>query len=168
LIGVRWSGGQEAFCEQEYGRLVGSLTLYSGDRELARELAQEALARACAQWPRVSRMAAPGAWVHRVALNLANADWARRRREHAAFVRAAEETVGDPDWSDVFSVRAAVATLPPRQRAALVLRYYADLPVSEVAELMRCREGTVKALTHQAIETLRPKLPTDAADSGST
>jgi len=54
-----------AFCHREHRRLVGALTLYCGDAELARDLAQEALARACRDWSKVSRMAAPGAYVHR-------------------------------------------------------------------------------------------------------
>jgi RNA polymerase sigma factor (sigma-70 family) len=50
-----------------------------------------------------------------------------------------------------------VARLPRRQRAALVLRYFADLPVADVADLMGCSQGTVKALTHQAIAALRAR-----------
>jgi RNA polymerase sigma factor (sigma-70 family) len=163
---VRWDGDQEGFCEQEYGRLLGVLTLYCGDRELARDLAQEALARACAHWSRVAGMDAPGAWVQRVALNLANAHWARRRRERGFAGSIAEAVTSDPDWDDVLSVRAAVVSLAPRQRAALILRYYADLPVAEVAKVMRCREGTVKALTHQAIQALRPTFLTEASERG--
>jgi RNA polymerase sigma-70 factor (sigma-E family) len=149
----------EAFCEREYGRLVGTLTLYTGSRDLAQDLAQEALARVCARWDRVSEMNAPGAWVHQVALNLANSHWARRRRRQQAEGRAlAEPVVSALAWDEVLSVRDAVAGLPVRQRSALVLRYYLDLPVLEVARLMHCRAGTVKALTHQALATLRIRL----------
>jgi RNA polymerase sigma-70 factor (ECF subfamily) len=147
------------FCEREYPRLVGGLTLYTSDRELSRELAQEALARACQHWGRVRRMDAPGAWVWRVALNLANRSFARRRAQRRAEHALGQERVatpGDPD--EAVAVRAAVVALPKRQRVALVLRYFADLPVREVARLMRCREGTVKALTHQGIANLRQTL----------
>lgn len=58
---------QALFCRREHPRLVGAVTLYLGDRDVAEDIAQEALARACAAWGRVRRMRAPGAWVHRVA-----------------------------------------------------------------------------------------------------
>ena len=51
-----------------------------------------------------------------------------------------------------------LATLPERQRAALVLRYYADLPGSEIATMLGCREGTVKSLIHRGLEKLREKV----------
>jgi RNA polymerase sigma factor (sigma-70 family) len=147
------------FCEAQYGRLVGALTVYTGDRDLAQDLAQEALVRACVHWRRVSRMAAPGAWLHRVALNLANSNWSRRQAEERARARVAAERPGPArDGNDALFVRSAIVGLPVRQRTALVLRYYADLPVREVAALMHCRSGTVKALTHQAIASLRQQL----------
>ncbi len=58
-------------------------------------------------------------------------------------------------------MRAAVATLAPRQREALALRYFADLSVEDTAAAMRCAPGTVKALTSQAIAALRTQLATD-------
>ncbi len=77
----------DAFCRREHPRLVGALTLHCGDRWVAAELAQEALARVCADWPRVSRMQAPGAWVHRVAMNLCTSHFRRRTAERAARAR---------------------------------------------------------------------------------
>jgi RNA polymerase sigma-70 factor (ECF subfamily) len=71
-----------AFCEAEWPRLVGALYLSTGDRALAEDLAQETLLRAFANWRRVSRLDAPGGWVHRVSLNLLRSHrsaWARRR-----------------------------------------------------------------------------------------
>src|SRR5680860_1449248 len=67
-----------AFCEREHPRLVGALSLYTNNTAVAEELAQEALVRVMDAWPRVRTMAAPGAWAHRVAMNLA-ASWFRRR-----------------------------------------------------------------------------------------
>jgi len=55
-------------------------------------------------------------------------------------------------------IRSAVASLPRRQRTALILRYYVDLPVREVALVMECPEGTVKTLTSKAVESLRQSL----------
>ncbi|MGH9198510.1 MAG: SigE family RNA polymerase sigma factor [Acidimicrobiia bacterium] len=146
------------FCRREYPRLVGMLSLYCGDADLAEDLAQEAIARACQHWPKVQKMPAPGAWIHRVAVNLANSwfrRWAFRRRVLEKLGRSYTSVHIDQDTSDVVTMRQAVATLPVRQRTALVLRYYADFSVEQVAESMSCSEGTVKALTSQAIAALR-------------
>jgi RNA polymerase sigma-70 factor (ECF subfamily) len=147
------------FCAAQHGRLVGSLTLYCGDRDVAEVLAQETLVRVCRDWNRVRTMAAPAAWAHRVGLNLANSWYTRRRAERRATERLSARPDGrrDVDPTDAIAVRQAVATLPPRRRMALILRYYADLPVDQVAALMRCRPGTVKALTAQAVAQLRDR-----------
>lgn len=155
-------GEQAVFCRREYPRLVGALTLYCGDRHLAEDLAQEALARACRSWSRVGAMAAPGAWVHRVAINLAKRHIRRQHIGLAALRRHAAGAVPvhvdlDTEVTDALAVRAAVGKLPRRQRTALVLRYYSDLPVAEVAMAMGCAQGTVKALTHKAIRALRTR-----------
>lgn len=146
------------FCRAEHARLVGALTLQVGDRAVAEELAQETLIRACQHWERVSQMASPRAWLHRVARNLARSWWRRRGAERRARARHDARPVDQrdsTDGSDRLAMRAAVRALPDRQRTALVLRYYADLPGAEVADLMGCAEATVRALTYQAIAHLR-------------
>jgi RNA polymerase sigma-70 factor (sigma-E family) len=145
----------DAFCRREWPRLVGSLSLFTGDADLAEELAQETLARVCRDWRKVSHLAAPGAWAHRVAINLARSHYRHRavvRRHQPALVPTATT---DDDTASAVAVREAVARLPVRQRSALVLRYFADLSVAETAAAMRCPEGTVKTLTRQAILALR-------------
>jgi RNA polymerase sigma factor (sigma-70 family) len=145
----------DTFCRREWPRLVGSLSLFTGDADLAEEIAQETLARVCRDWRKVSNLDAPGAWAHRVAINLARSHYRHRavaRRHASALVRPATE---DSDTASAVAVRQAVAALPLRQRSALVLRYFADLSVAETAEAMRCPEGTVKTLTRQAILALR-------------
>jgi RNA polymerase sigma-70 factor (sigma-E family) len=145
-----------AFCRREWPRLVGSLSLFTGDGDLAEDLAQETLARVCRDWRKVSNLDSPGAWAHRVALNLARSHYRHRSvaRRHAGRIANAAET-HDPDTATVLAVRKAVASLPVRQRTALVLRYFADLSVAETAEAMRCPQGTVKTLTRDAILALR-------------
>ena len=64
-------------------------------------------------------------------------------------------------WVDSIAVREAIVGLPARQRAAVVLRYHADLSVDDTAAVMRCAPGTVKALTHQALERLRDEFGVD-------
>jgi RNA polymerase sigma factor (sigma-70 family) len=146
------------FCQAQYPRLVGTLALYCGDRLVAEELAQETLARVCAQWARVGAMTAPAGWTHRVAMNLANSRFRRLAAERRAKDRAEarSHTVDDPaDLADAVAIRAAVSALPARQKTALVLRYYADLPVEQVATHLRTSAGAVHQLTHRALETLR-------------
>ncbi|HEV7886397.1 MAG TPA: sigma-70 family RNA polymerase sigma factor, partial [Acidimicrobiales bacterium] len=142
-----------AFYRAEFPRLAAALTLYTGDRELAAELAQEAMARACRHWGRLQHFDSPAAWVHRVGINLANSAWRRagRRVDPAHGV----ESPRPHDPSTALAVRAAVARLPRRQRSALVLRYFVDLSVDDVARLLRCSPGTVKARTAQALANLR-------------
>lgn len=78
---MEWESEFVAFCVEEHPRLVGALSLYCGDRALAEELAQDALTRACRDWRKVRNFAAPGAWTHRVAMNLANSYFRRRAAE---------------------------------------------------------------------------------------
>lgn len=149
-----------ALCRSEHPRLVGMLALYVGDRGIAEDLAQEALIRLHQNWSRVRTMPTPASWVTVVALNLARSWWRRRYAEQRANrrARAVPHHVRQPEPAEVLSVRAAVTALPPRQRAALLFRYYAGLSIIETAEAMGCAEGTVKSLTHRAIEALRSDL----------
>jgi RNA polymerase sigma factor (sigma-70 family) len=79
---------------------------------------------------------------------------------------------GTADAADAIAVRDALDALPERQRGALVLRYFSDLPVAEVAAIMGCPEGTVKTLTARAIASLRKaglvddQEPEGALDAG--
>jgi RNA polymerase sigma factor (sigma-70 family) len=149
-----------AFCRAEYPRLVGSLTLHCGSRAIAEELAQEALIRACQHWRRVRRLDNPGAWVNRVALNLASSHLRRTVAEARARARLASLREDDDSASDDLHthVREAVTELPLRHRTALILRFYVGLSVAEAAHEMGCPEGTVKRLTHEAIKKLRKEL----------
>lgn len=153
-------------CRQEHPRLVGLLALYVGDVATAEDLAQETLVRLHQHWPRVRRMASPSAWLSTVGINLARSWWRRhfaQQRAHRRLgVRPEAETSQEP--ADVLAIRAAVSALPHRQRAALVLRYYAGLSIAETARQLHCAEGTVKSLTHRAIDTLRTQFAIDDVD----
>lgn len=138
-------------------RLVGSLTLYCGTRATAEDLAQEALVRTWMRWKKVRDMQSPEAWTFRTAFNLANS-WGRRRQaERRALKRlsGAAEPPAAPEPADVIAMRDAVGALPPRQRLAVVCRYYSGLSVAETAAAMDAAPGTVKALTSQGIDSLR-------------
>lgn len=151
--------GLEAFCEANKQRLVGLLTLHCGDGHTAEELAQETLARVCIRWRSVARMGNPEAWMFRVAINLANSNFRRKAAERKAKSRLQPDGFHrDPDVADALAVRQALARLPKRQRAVLVLRFYADLPTRDVADALDMPEGTVKTLTHRGLKSLRTSI----------
>jgi len=164
LDGVTEDAELAALCRREHPRLVGTLSLYTGDRMLAEELAQEVLERVVASWPQVRQMPAPGAWAHRVGINLANSHFRRRGAERRARQKAdarAGLEGAEPDTASALDVRRAVAALPRRQRAVVVLRFFADLSVYDVARELGIAEGTVKSCTAAAAATLRRTLPLD-------
>ena len=140
------------FCADVRGRLVAALVLYTGDRHLAEELAQEALARAWERWDTVGSMASPEGWTFRTARNLAVSRWRRRAIERRARQSVAPVVVAPAEG---VAIRDAVSALPERQRATLVARFYLGLSVAEAADHLGCAEGTVKAATSQALERLR-------------
>lgn len=149
----------EAFYADQYDRVWGALALFTGDRRLAEELAQEAFVKTCQHWERVRTMDAPGAWVHRVGINLAISR-ARRRRTELRVVQ--REAVGAPISAagadaglDADVVRTAVAALPDDERAVVVLRFHSDLSVAATAAALGVPIGTVKTRTRRALARLR-------------
>jgi RNA polymerase sigma factor (sigma-70 family) len=149
------------FCRRVYPLLVGGMTMQCRDRGLAEEVAQETLVRVWERWPAVRAAASPEAWAWRVAMNLASSRFRRRAAERRALSRLGGRSVADgapPDAADRLAVRAAVAALPERQRAVLMLRFHADLPVADAAAALRCAPGTVKSLTSKAVDSLRRRL----------
>jgi RNA polymerase sigma factor (sigma-70 family) len=158
----------EDACTGEHPRLVRLLTLYCGDRETALDLAQETLARGCVHWDRLSRMEQQSAWFTRVALNLANSRWRRLlvERRSTAVLAGRQRPPATPDVVDALVVRAALSTLTPRQRAAVVLRFFDDLDLASTAAVMRCSQSTVKKLTARGLAVLRAALDIEFDASG--
>lgn len=152
--------GLSETCAREYPRLVRLLTLYCSDRDVALDLAQETMVRACMHWHRVAGSADLRAWLTRVALNLANSRWRRIRVERRVLPTLAEADGGlpGPDIDTALAVRYSLGRLTPRQRMAVVLRYFDDLDLETTARIMGCSPGTVKKLTARGLTTLRPLL----------
>jgi RNA polymerase sigma-70 factor (ECF subfamily) len=148
----------DEFYESHFDRVARALTLACGDRDLAHDAAQEAFARALRHWRKVRVMDRPDSWVYVVAMNQLRDHWRRAERRRG---RVPEPEYLADNASAVatrISVRDAIATLPPRQREAVVLRYLADLPLADVADAMGCALGTVKATLHGAMATMRIEL----------
>jgi RNA polymerase sigma-70 factor (ECF subfamily) len=128
------------------GRLLGQLTAMTADRELARDVVQEAYAKAWARWGRVSRLDNPEAWVRTVAWRAAVSRWRRRRVAQASqHLVASPEAAEDPDVATAVAVRAALARIPAAQRQALVLHELCGMSVEQVARETGVAVGTVKS-----------------------
>jgi RNA polymerase sigma factor (sigma-70 family) len=154
----------EAFIAREHPRLLGTISLVLGDAAVAEEVVQEALVAVASRWRRVRGMAAPGAYAHRTAMNLATSAVRRRGAERRARARAGFEVTTvhhDPDTADRLAVRAAVRDLPAAQREAVVLRWFLQLSVDETAARMGRSNQAVRNLTHRAVRQLRQVLDVD-------
>lgn len=134
-------------------RLAYGLT---GDRWLAEDLAQTALASACTAWWRVRLADNPDAYVRKILINAS-----RRRFRRAGVAEDAQQApqarIEDPaarsdQRTDLLS---ALRTLPSRQRAVIVLKYWADMTDAQVADVLGCSEGTVRSQAWRALAKLR-------------
>jgi RNA polymerase sigma-70 factor (sigma-E family) len=143
----------------EYPAIVRTAYLMLGDREAAEDVAQEAFVRLYARWRKVSRYERPGAWVRRVAIREAS----RARRRPRALALAPEQP-GLAETSADLDLRRALLSLPPNQRAAIVLHYLEDLPLAQVAELMGVATSTAKVHLHRARKRLALLLGEETND----
>jgi RNA polymerase sigma-70 factor, ECF subfamily len=157
----------DQFFEVQYPRICRALWLGLGGDCEPEDAAQEAFARAFQKWSSLSRLERPATWVFVVAVRQARRNQRRRDRSLKASVWAAEALPPTEYVASRLTVARALAQLAPRQRMAIVLRYYADLPVKDIAKAMSCREGTVKATIHSAHDRLRSLLPDDRTISES-
>jgi RNA polymerase sigma-70 factor (ECF subfamily) len=153
------SAGFEDFYRSNFARLAAAAFLMTGDREEGADLAQEAFVRAYERWRAVSHHPHPEAWLFRVVANLAVSQL-RRERLRSRWKRAwgSAAAAAPPHEVTEPAVLSALKDLTDAQRTVVVLRYYADLSVDQVAEALGKRPGTVRALTSQAFSRLRPIL----------
>jgi RNA polymerase sigma-70 factor (sigma-E family) len=151
-------GGEDfsAFAASRWPGLVRLAFGLTGDRWLAEDIAQTALARAYVAWRRVSQADDPDAYLRRILVNASHRRFRRRR---------VTEQPGDPPETPVdgpaelvgdrSAVLAALSQLPPRQRAVIVLRYWADLTDAQIAATLGCSPGTVRSQASRALAKLR-------------
>ncbi len=146
-----------------HDRLVRTLTLICGDREVAADCVADAFERAYARWRRIGRYEDPVGWIRRVAVHRARDVHRRGERGRRAVERLSGRTevvAHDPTPPDE-ALLAAVAALPLRQRTVVALHYLDDLPVADIARALRVSEGTVKSNLHDARARLRTRLPSE-------
>ncbi|MGA8211176.1 MAG: SigE family RNA polymerase sigma factor [Nocardioidaceae bacterium] len=165
----------EQFTEYMAARQAGLLRtayLLTGDRHTAEDLVQTALAKLYLSWDRLQRTESIDGYVRRILVNEHNSLWRRPWKKRETTISqlpdevAPEQRQGhDPDLWDL------VASLPRRQRAALVLRYYEELSEAETAAVLGVSVGTVKSATSRALASMRARraeldrsLPTHAPE----
>ena len=147
-----------AFVAASSRSLLRAGWLLTGDWGLAEDLVQTSLLATWLHWGRAGGVERPYAYVRRVMVTT-YLRWSRRRWT-GELATAALPEIDSPDDSlsnvDIHqAVIAALRVLPPKQRAIVVLRYFADLSESQTAAVMGCRVGTVKSQTAKALSALR-------------
>ncbi len=148
------------FVAARWASLVRVARLLTGDFAPAEDLVQATLVKAYVRWSRISRADSPEAYVRKMLLHefLSEHRTGARRSAKAPLVAVAE-TVPEEDSAERLDLWEQVRALPPRQRAVLVLRYYEDLTEAEIAHVLGISPGTVKSQAHDALRTLRGRLP---------
>jgi RNA polymerase sigma-70 factor (ECF subfamily) len=155
----------EDFYDAEFVPLRRLAYVLTGSAVVAEDLVQETMLRVYSHWSRVATYDKPGAWARRVLCNLATSRGRRLRAEARALVRLrggrAHGAAPRPESAELWG---ALRALPPRQAQAMALYYVDDLPVGEIAALLECPAGTVKALLHRGRAALAAQLGEQATE----
>ncbi|MEU4552817.1 RNA polymerase sigma-70 factor (sigma-E family) [Micromonospora violae] len=150
----------EEFADTRLAPLLRYAVMLTGDPHQAQDLVQDTMVRVQVNWRRVARADSPERYVRRMLTNQ-YVDWRRGSWVRRVLLR------GEPDASvpaptdhaqsavDRDQIWSWLSRLPRRQRAALVLRYYEDLPDVEIADILDCAVGTVRSSISRALATLR-------------
>lgn len=158
-----------AFVSAEQAGLLRLAVLLAGDRGQAEDLVQIALMKCYRHWGRITRSGPPSAYVRRV-LVTTHTSWRRR-------LSSTEQVMEHlPDRADPYGeleaededLRRALRDLPPRMRAAVVLRFYEDLSELRTAELMGCSASAVNTQTARGLHRLRTALADSAATNATS
>ena len=158
----------EGFAAEVSETLLRTGYLMTGDARDAEDLVQETFLRVARRWNQVRSMDHPAAYARRILINLVLQDAERRLRQKAELAQqhtridAADQCAARAlrHVEDIAEFRWALAQLTVRQRAVLVLRYWADLPVREVADILGSSRGTVTGTASRAADRLAEILTT--------
>lgn len=154
-----------------WASLYRTAYLMLGDAAEAEDLVQTALAKTYANWRRVRSIDAAPGYARTTLVNTA-ASWFRKKgwrneRPTEVLPETTPSAGHETDLSDRHAVIDALGTLPPRQRAVVVLRFYEDLSVAQVAHALGITEGTVKSQTSEALSKLRILLGDSVIPAGA-
>jgi RNA polymerase sigma-70 factor (sigma-E family) len=144
-------------------RLFTMAMLLTGrQRAEAEDLLQDVLERAYRRWRRITRKGRPEPYVRQMLVNASVDRWRhlRHHREEPLLLNGMDLAMSDhaAKLADRDALLRALGTLPPRQRAVLVLRYFEDLPEAQAAAVLGCSVGTVKSQASRALATLRQTI----------
>jgi RNA polymerase sigma-70 factor (sigma-E family) len=151
------------YVAQRWASLVRTAYLLTGDNGHAEDLVQTALAKCYVAWPRLRAHDAPDAYVRKALLNT-YISWRRKKSWHEMPSEDPPEPEGVDSTDDLARrsvILDALTTLPPKQRAVVVLRFYEDQGIHQVAQQLGCSTGSVKRQTHEALRKLRTTLGED-------
>jgi RNA polymerase sigma-70 factor (sigma-E family) len=141
--------------------------LLAGNHADAEDIAQQTLEKAYRSWSRVERASSPTAYLRQILTNTYLSQRRPKARRLELLMDTPPETrqlpVGGPE--ERMALWPHVKSLPPRQRAVVVLRYYEDLSEQEIADVLGCSRGNVKSTAHHALKSLRAALATGGADA---
>jgi RNA polymerase sigma-70 factor (sigma-E family) len=158
----------ERFIAERGRPLLAAAKLLTGSQEAAEDLLQAALERLIRHWSRIE--GDPEGYLRRTLYNLAADGWRRRRTRIAGLRRLGAARSGSgADQTEIVDLRDALIrqllTLPPRQRAVLVLRYWEGLTETEAAALLGCSPGTIKSAASRGLARLRQQTEAPLKES---
>jgi RNA polymerase sigma-70 factor (sigma-E family) len=163
VVGAEVPVTYEEFADSRLGALLRYAVMLTGDLHTAQDLVQDTMVRVQLNWRRVADSDSPDGYVRKMLTNqfidLRRGSWLRRvlLRAEPDPVRAVPFDHAD-ETAERDRVWGMLAKLPRQQRAALVLRYYEDLPDADIAEVLGCAVGTVRSSISRALATLRADL----------
>jgi RNA polymerase sigma-70 factor (ECF subfamily) len=146
------------FFRAEFAPVLRTVALLLRDQSRAEEITQDAFIQLLRNWPKISRYERPQAWVRRVAIRLAMRAIRRERLWSLVRLELLPSAEASPSR---FDVPGAIRRLPGSQRAAIVLHYYEDRPVAEVAAILGCSDSTARVHLHHGRNRLRQLLGED-------
>lgn len=154
---MRDSAGFDAFYAASSRRLVGQVFAMTGDLGEAEDAVQEAYIRAWQHWPKIEKYENPEAWVRSVAFKLCVNAWWKAKNRLTAQCRAAARHPYAPELGpDLLALIRALRALPDKQRRALVLHYFADLTIEQIAAETGVSAGTVKSRLSRGRAAMAP------------
>ncbi|GAA1984407.1 SigE family RNA polymerase sigma factor [Amycolatopsis minnesotensis] len=158
--GSPWDGEFARYFGERAHTLRATAYLLCGDWHHAEDITQQSLLKLYLAWPRLSRRDMLDAYARKVVLRTFLAEHRRpwRRRERLTDVPPELPGDGDTGTEQRMLVLHALGSVPPKQRAVLVLRYWNDLSVEETAAALGCSTGTVKSQSARGLDTLRKRL----------
>jgi RNA polymerase sigma factor (sigma-70 family) len=145
----------EEFFELEQERLLRLLWMVTGSLQEAEDIVQDAFVRIWERWPSVSAMDSPAGYLHMTAMNIFRSRYRRARLGLRNVIGSAPPVDGFASVDDRISVAAALASLTPKQRAALVLTELLGYPAPEAGRMLGVRDSTVRSLAATARAALR-------------